>query len=83
MHWGRFFSQCSKKNIQIHYISFDTLDETGLLNELSIAQDKMLCSRDMKAAEESRKTALVLFGECLASHLLGKGAGLIASCQVL
>lgn len=79
----RFFSQSSQKNRKIHCIGFSALGEIDLLYELPIAQNKMLCSEDMKAAKESRKAALVLFGECLAFHLPGKETGLIASCQVL
>lgn len=80
---GKFFSPCSKTNIEIHCIGFDTSGTIGLLHELSIAQDKMLCSGEMKAAEESRKAALVLFGECLASHLLRKEQALlpVAKCS--
>lgn len=75
---GRFFSQCSQRNIRIHYIGFDSLGEMGLLHELPIAQGKRLSSRDMRAAEESRQAAFSVFVECLALHLLAKGAGLTA-----
>lgn len=50
----------------------------GLLHELPIAQGKRLSSRDMRAAEESRQAAFSVFVECLALHLLAKGAGLTA-----
>ena len=70
---SRFFNQSSQKNRNIHCTGFGALGEIDLLHEPPIAQNKMLCSEDMKAAEESRKAALVLFGECLAFHLPGKG----------
>lgn len=48
---SRFFNQSSQKNRNIHCTGFGALGEIDLLQEPPIAQNKMLCSEDMKAAE--------------------------------